>query len=69
MPDVEYFRGAGFDIGNCLVATEIRDRLSVSKLETHKFDIQRFNLKLNIVKVREKYQVEISTTLAALENL
>jgi hypothetical protein len=52
------------------VAAEVRQRLSVSKQATLKLDMERFNLKkLNDVKVKEQYQVKISSRFAALENL
>jgi hypothetical protein len=52
------------------VAGKLRERLSVSKRVTQKFDIQRFDLKkLNDAEVKEHYQVKISNRFAALENL
>jgi uncharacterized protein (DUF2225 family) len=37
------------------VAVEVRERLSLNKLETLKFDIERFDLKkLNYVEVNKK---------------
>ena len=42
----------------------------MGKQATQRFDRQRFNLrKLNEPEVREKYQIEITNRLAALENL
>jgi hypothetical protein len=53
-----------------LVMAKLRERISVSKQARHKFDVERFDLKkLNDVDVKEKYQVEISNTLANLESL
>jgi hypothetical protein len=49
---------------------KLRERISVSKRASRKFDLGRFDLrKLDDVKVKEKYQVEISNKFAALENL
>jgi hypothetical protein len=44
--------------------------LAVNKQGSHKFHMERFNLKkLNEVKDKEKYRVEVSNTFAALEDL
>ena len=44
--------------------------MAVSKQETQKFDVERFNLReLNELEVRKQYQIEISNSLAALEDL
>jgi len=49
---------------------KIRERIAVGKLAAHMFDKQRFNLrKLNEPEVREHYQIEITISFAALENL
>jgi hypothetical protein len=48
---------------------KLRERNSVSKRARQKFDLERFDLKrLDDVKVKGKYQVEISKRTAALEN-
>jgi hypothetical protein len=47
-----------------------RERISLSKRARQKFDLERFDLKkLNVVEVKEKYQVEISNRFANLESL
>jgi hypothetical protein len=52
------------------VVARVRERLSVSKRAAQKIIMERFNLKqLNDVAVKEYYQVDISNTSAALENL
>jgi len=52
------------------VVARVRERLSVSKRAAQKINMERFNLKqLNDVAVKEYYQVDISNTSAALENL
>ena len=49
---------------------KVRERLAVSKQETQKFDVERFNLKkLNKLKDRKQYQIKISNRVATLENL
>jgi hypothetical protein len=52
------------------VVAKVRERLPVSKQTTHRFQMERFNLKkLNEVEGKEQYLVEISNMFAALENL
>jgi hypothetical protein len=49
---------------------KLRERISVSKQERQKFDLERFDLKnLDDVEVKEQYQVEIANRFAALESL
>ena len=44
--------------------------MAVSKQTTQKFDVERFNLsKLNELEVRKQYQIEITNSFVALENL
>jgi hypothetical protein len=52
------------------MVAKVRDRLAVSKQTTQIFHMQRVSRKkLNEVKSKEKYRVEISNRFAALENL
>jgi hypothetical protein len=52
------------------VVANIRERLAVNKQGSHKFHMERFNLKnLNNIEVKEKYHVEVSNRFAALEDL
>jgi hypothetical protein len=52
------------------VVAKVRERLSASKRATLEFNMKRFNLnKLNSVKVKQKYQVKISRSFAALGNV
>jgi lipoate-protein ligase A len=51
------------------VAT-IGERLAVNEQGSHKFHMERFNLKkLNEVDGKEKYHVDVSNRFAALEDL
>jgi hypothetical protein len=52
------------------VFAKARERLAVSKQLAPKFNVERLNLrKLNNMEVRKQYQIEISSSFAALENL
>jgi hypothetical protein len=53
-----------------LAVAKLREIISVSKQERHKFDIERFDLKyLHDIEVKEKCQIEISKRFADLEGL
>jgi hypothetical protein len=48
------------------VVAKVRLRLTVSKHAAQKFDVEIFNLrKLNVQKVRKRYQIKISNRIAA----
>jgi hypothetical protein len=52
------------------VVAKVRERLAVNKQRSHRFDMERFNLKkLNDVEAKEQFCVEVSNRLAALEDL
>jgi hypothetical protein len=52
------------------VVAKIRERIAVNKQGSHKFHLERFNLKkLNEVECKEKYRVEVSNRFATLEDL
>jgi hypothetical protein len=52
------------------VVAKVRETLAVSKQTTHRFHMERFNLKkLNEAEGKEQYQVEISNRITALEHL
>jgi hypothetical protein len=68
--EAQFFRGADCDTDHYQVVAKVRERLPVSKQTKEKSDMKRFNLKkLDEVKGKEQYQVEISNRFAALENL
>jgi hypothetical protein len=49
---------------------ELRERLSVSKRATQKFDLQQFDLrKLNDAEVKEQYYIKITNRFAVFENM
>jgi hypothetical protein len=53
------FSAAHCDTDHYLVVAKIRERLAVSKQTTHRFHMERFNLKkLNEVEDKERYHVE-----------
>jgi hypothetical protein len=68
--DVLLFRAADCDMDHYLVLEKFRERITVNKQGSHKFYMERFKLrKLNEVRGKEKYGVEISNRFSALEDL
>jgi hypothetical protein len=52
------------------VVAKIKERIAVNKQGSHKFHMERFNLKKLIeVEGKEKYRVEVSNRFAAVEDL
>jgi hypothetical protein len=43
--DVRTFRAADCDSDHYLVVAKVRERLAVNKQRSHRFDMERFNLK------------------------
>jgi hypothetical protein len=63
--DVRSFRAVDCDRDHYLVVAKIRERIAVNKQGSHKFHMERINLK-NEVDGKEKYCVEVSNRFAAL---
>jgi hypothetical protein len=64
------FRTADYDSDHYLVLVKVRERLAVNKQRSHRFYMERFNLKkLNEVGGIERYRVKISNRFVALEDL
>jgi hypothetical protein len=60
IPDIRSSRGADFDIDQNLVVAKVRERLAVNKQTSHRFHMERFNLKIiNKLEGKEQYRVEI----------
>jgi hypothetical protein len=52
------------------VVANVRDRLAVNKQRSHRFHMQRFDLKkLSEVECKEQYRFEVSNRFAVLEDL
>ena len=65
-----FFAVSVCDTDHYLLVAKVRERLAVSKQEAQKFDGERFNLrKVNELKFKKQYQIEIKNRFAALENL
>jgi hypothetical protein len=64
------FRGADCDIDLYLAVVKFVEIWLILKKAAQKLDEERFNVwKLNEMKVKKQYQIEITNRCAALENL
>jgi hypothetical protein len=53
-----------------VAVAKVRERLAVNKQRSHRFHMERFNLKkLKEVERKEQFCVEVSNRFAALEDL
>jgi hypothetical protein len=70
MLDVRSFKRADCDTDHYQMVAKVRDRLAMSKQTWHRVHMGRFYLKkLNEVEGKVQYRVEISSKVAAFENL
>jgi hypothetical protein len=68
--DVQSYRAADCDTDHYLAVAEVRERLAVNKQRSHRFLMERFNLKkLNDAEGKEQYRVQVSNRFAASEDL
>jgi hypothetical protein len=68
--DFRSFRAAECDSDHYLVVVKVGERLAANKQRSHRFDMERFNLKtLNDVEGKEQFCVEGSNRFSALEDL
>jgi hypothetical protein len=70
VPDVLPFRAADCDTDHYLAVAKIRESIAVNSQGSHKFHMEKFNLKkLKEVEDKEKYNVEVPNRFAAMEDL
>jgi hypothetical protein len=68
--DGQSYRVADCGIDRYLVVPKVRERLAVNKQRSHRFHMERFNVKkLNDVQGREQFRVEVSNRFATVEDL
>jgi hypothetical protein len=63
--DIQSSRVSDCDTDHSLVVAKVRERLVVNKQGSHRFHMERFNLKeLNEVAGKEQYRVDVSNRFA-----
>jgi hypothetical protein len=68
--DVQSFRAADCDTDHQLAVAKVSERLAVNEQWSHRFLMQRFNLKkFSEVGAKEKHSVEVSNRIAAFEDV
>jgi hypothetical protein len=68
--DAQSLRATDCHSDHYLVVAKVRERLTVNKQSSQRFNMERFNLKkLNDVEGKEQFRVEVSNRFAALEDL
>jgi hypothetical protein len=68
--DARSFRAADCDSDHYLGVAKVKERLAVNKQGSHRFHMERFNLKkINEVEGKEQFCVEVSNRFAVLELL
>jgi hypothetical protein len=68
--DARSFRAADCDSDHYLVLTKVMERLAVKKQTSHRFNMERFNIKkLNEVELKKQFCIDVSNRFAALEDL
>jgi hypothetical protein len=68
--ELRSFKGDDCDTDHCVVVEKVWEGLAVSKQATHKFDVERYNLrKRSELEVRKQYRIKISKRFVTLQNL
>jgi hypothetical protein len=68
--EVRSLRAADCNSDHYLVVAKVRERLAVNKQRSQRFHMERFNhKKLNEVRDKEQFHIEVSNRFAVLEDL